>query len=289
MATKFITYGKGYIPDPPDPRDYSLDHPEIKPFFEKVGRINSIGLPCIDLRKWCSPIDNQLQLGSCTANAGVGLVEFFEIKHYGMCTEASRRFLYKVTRNLLHWVGDTGAYQRTTMKAMTLFGVVPEEYWPYTDKPEFDVEPPAFCYAFANQFQALKYYRLDPPRTTGKVLLNQIKLLLSLGLPSMFGMPTTESFPTQTTTGEIPFPVLGEADIGGHAMMIVGFDNTKKIRNPLPGGIETTGALLVRNSWGTEWGMQGYGWLPYKFVLDGITTDWWSLLKNEWLDLSVFN
>jgi len=292
MTIELKTHGMGYyIPDPPDPRDYTVDHPEIKPFFDKMGRILSIqGIHRVDLRQWCSPIDDQLHLNSCTANAGVGLLEFFEIKAYGKCIEGSRRFLYKVTRDLLHWVGDIGAYNRAAMKAMALFGVVPEEYWPYVDidQPEFDDEPSAFCYAFANQYEALKYFRLDPPDTTGEDLLKRIKLLLHLSLPSMFSMPTKESFPQETTTGEIPFPAPGEAEDGGHAMMVVGFDDSKKIRNPRPGGIETTGALLIRNSWGTNWGVQGYGWLPYKFVLDGIATDWWSLLNNEWFDLAVF-
>jgi C1A family cysteine protease len=67
-----------------------------------------------------------------------------------------------------------------------------------------------------------------------------------------------------------------------------GYDDNLKIKNTNVGGIETTGALLIRNSWGTGWGSAGYGWLPYKYVLDGLATDWWSLIKNEWIDTGQF-
>lgn len=71
-----------------------------------------------------------MQIGSCTANAGVGLVEYFERRAFGKHLDASRLFLYKVTRNLLHLTEDTGAYLRTTMAAMALFGVPPKNTGP---------------------------------------------------------------------------------------------------------------------------------------------------------------
>ena len=70
--------------------------------------------------------------------------------------------------------------------------------------------------------------------------------------------------------------------------MAVGYDDGMKIKNTNPGGAETTGALLFRNSWGTGWGSSGYGWLPYDYVLKGLAVDWWSLLKNEWIDTGAF-
>ena len=114
----------------------SLGQPSVKKMLSKVGK-GGVTAPAptlptsVDLRPWCSPIENQLTLGSCTAHAGVGLVEYFERRAFGKHIDASRLFLYKVTRNLLQWTGDTGAFLRTTMYAMTLFGTPPEEYYKY--------------------------------------------------------------------------------------------------------------------------------------------------------------
>ena len=86
----------------------------------------------------------------------------------------------------------------------------------------------------------------------------------------------------------IPYPVVGDKILGGHAVCAVGYDDTKIIKNSHHGVAETIGALLIRNSWGTSWGNGGYGWLPYEYVLKGLATDWWSLLKNEWIDTGEF-
>ncbi|GAB6152001.1 C1 family peptidase [Desulfosporosinus burensis] len=288
MVDGLIKPGTGYVPDPSDSRDYTVEHPQIKPFFDKMGSISLIiGHSHVDLRKWCSPISNQLSLESCCACSGVGILEYFENKTYGKYLAASRRFLFKVTRELLHRQGNVGVTLRDTMKSMVLFGLPPEEYWPYSEE-EFDIEPSAFVYAYANNYNALKYYRLDPPDTSRGTLLRRIKTLACMGLPSMFGMDCYDSFPEESTTGKIPFPAPGEGVKFGHAMVVVGYDDRMKIMNPNPGGIETTGAFLIRNSWGTGWGDNGYGWLPYKFILEGVAVDWWSLLKNEWLDNDEF-
>ena len=160
--------GLGWLPDYPDLRDYtSRAARSVKPLLAKTA-VPSSGLKKaptkVDLREWCSPVEDQGQLGSCTAHAGVGMLEYFERKLHGKHIDASRRFLYKVTRSLGQLEGDTGAFLRTTMGAMALFGVPPEDYWPYSEE-EFDEEPPAFCYAFAQNYQAVKYYRLDPAGT----------------------------------------------------------------------------------------------------------------------------
>lgn len=282
--------GLGWLPDYPDFRDYTIEEKSVKSMLARTGAVKNkaVALPLtVDLRPWFSPVENQGSLGSCTANAGVGMVEYFERRAFGKHIDASRLFLYKVTRNLLHWTGDTGAFLRSTMGSMVLFGVPPEEYWPYVIA-DYEKEPSAFCYAFAQNYQAISYYRLDPIGTTKPALLNQIKTNLASGLPSMFGFTVYNSYTQAATTGKIPYPTAGEKIVGGHAIVVAGYDDTMKIKNTNAGSVETTGALLIRNSWGTGWGAAGYGWLPYDYVLKGLATDWWSLIKQEWVDTGAF-
>jgi C1A family cysteine protease len=185
--------------------------------------------------------------------------------------------------------GDTGAFLRQTMGAMVLFGVPPEEYWPYTDDENgFDKEPPAFCYAFAQNYQTVKYFRHDPPGTKAEEILRKVKIYLSKGHPAMFGFTVYNSIEQAEKTGRIPFPSPKERIEGGHAIAAIGYDDKMKIMNQF-GKIETTGALLIRNSWGEGWGERGYGWLPYEYVLKGLAEDFWSILRKEWIDTGQFS
>jgi len=296
--------GMGWLPDLPDFRDLTPLHDVVLPKHRRlrqkdsvramaleigVGDPTNLALPAaVDLRAWCSPVEDQKSLQACTAHAGVGLVEYFEKRAFGKYLDASRLFLYKVTRDLLHATGDTGAFLRTTMEAMVLFGVPPEEYWVY-DIIKYDVEPAALLYAFAQNYQTIQYFRFDPPGTAKNALLNSIRAYLAAGIPSMFGFTVYSSISQAATTGKIPFPTSGEKILGGHAVDAVGYDDTVKIKNSNPGALETTGAVLIRNSWGPTWGpLGGYLWLPYDFVLKGLAVDWWALLKNEWVDTGNF-
>jgi C1A family cysteine protease len=244
----------------------------------------------VDLSFWCSEIEDQEFLNSCTAFAGITLLEYFANRSLGKYTDVSPLFLYKTARNLMHYTGDTGASVRDTMKAMALFGVPPEKYWPY-DEERVDEEPPSFCYSFAQNYQALKYFRLDYAGISKETLLFQIKVVLAAGFPCMFGFTTYMSAYEElnTTNGYFPFPcknrdqVVRDKVVGGHAVVAVGYSDYKQLSNN-----DQPGALLIRNSWGPAWGQGGYGWLPYSYVLGGLTGDWWSMLKSEWFDEDHF-
>jgi C1A family cysteine protease len=281
--------GMGWIPDYPDLRDYTEKTEEVKWVLGHKEGLKAKSLPIsVDLREWCSPIEDQGSLGSCTAHAGTGVIEYYERKSFGRHIDASRLFLYKVTRNLMKAKGDTGAYLRKTIGAMVLFGVPPEDYWAYTDdEKKFDQEPPAFCYAFAQNYQTIKYFRHDPPGTKADEILKQVKTYLSKGHPAMFGFTVYNSIEQAESTGKIPFPSPRERIEGGHAVVAVGYDDKMKIKNKY-GKIETIGALLIRNSWGKEWGDEGCGWLPYDYALRGLAEDFWSVLKKEWVDTGQF-
>jgi C1A family cysteine protease len=282
--------GTGWLPPRPDLRDYTEDNLKIKPFNKKLG----IGagklkvLTSVDQRQWCSPVENQGNLGSCTAHAGIGVVEYYEKRAFNNHIEGSRLFLYKVTRNLMQVTGDAGGWLRCTMGALALCGVPDEKYWPY-NIAEFDKEPDSFIYSIADNYEALKYFCHDPQgaKIPYPKVLDSVKKYLEAGIPSMFGFWGFPSFDSSDVKGGIPYPCEGESAEWGHAVVAVGYDDEKKIKN-LKCNKVTIGALLIRNSWGKEWGDKGYGWLPYDYVLNNLALDFWSLLGMDWIDSKQF-
>lgn len=290
--------GTGWLHPAPDLRDYTGNHEKIKPIRQKLKlRSGNKKLPeTVDLREWCSPVENQQNIGSCTAQAATGIIEYFEKRAFGKYIEASRLFLYKTTRNLMKQKGDTGAWIRNVMGALVLCGVPDEKYWPYKVE-DFDKEPGSFIYSIADEYSTLKYFCHDPLSSAkaseskaGKNrqdVLDSVKKYLEAGIPSMFGFWGFSSFNDSDFSGNIPYPGSDEQAEFGHAIAAVGYDDNRKINNTKY-NVETKGALLIRNSWGEEWGEKGYGWLPYRYVTEGLATDFWSVLDMRWVETGQF-
>jgi C1A family cysteine protease len=286
--------GLGWLPDVPKASDYGPEHEQVAPLLKQTKGAARVAQPGgssapatqIDLRQWFSPIEDQGGLGSCTANAAVGLVEYFERRAKGSFIEASRLFVYKTERDLLGVTGDTGAYLRTAMEALVLFGAPPERFWPYDGRPgatntRFDVEPSAFCYAFAENYKALKYFRLDPNGSSPAQVLASIKLFAAAGFPSMFGFPVYTEYDHPLPGGLIAYPAAGSHYRGGHANVVAGYDDNLMV------GADK-GALLIRNSWGVGWANGGYAWMSYRYVTQGLAADWWSMISANWVGTGQF-
>lgn len=275
--------GRGWLPDPPDHRDWKLRHGNVRRRLRHVLPITSLSartsrkapssaaFPTVgdlkaDLRHWCSPIEDQGRIGSCTAQATVGALEYFERKTRGQHVDASRLFLYRATRKFLGWEGqgDTGAFVRSAIKSLRLFGTCPERYWPY-DESAWDAEPAAFHYAYAQNFKAVEYFKLS-------LDTDELKSCLDSGLPFIFGFTCFSSLddPETADTGIIPYPKPQDSMTGGHAVLAVGY---------------TDSHVLIRNSWSTGWGDDGYGYLPWTYfdAYHALAGDCWVLLNADWV------
>jgi C1A family cysteine protease len=290
--------GMGWLADHPDVRDYQSTADPVQALLAGTGAPTLSRLTAtaeepvktptsVDLRSYFSPVEDQGNLGACTAHAACGVFEYYQRRSFGKYVDMSRRFLYKVTREYLGFTGDTGAYLRSTMGALALFGMPPEKYWAY-DIPHFDEEPPAFDYAFGQSFQALTYFRLDQPGTSGDQLVEDIKTHVAAGLPAMFGFTVYSSISNPVSPGDIPYPAANESVLGGHAIVTAGYDDARQVTNPVDGSTQT-GAFLIRNSWGTGWGENGYGYLPYEYARQGVAQDWWVMTAAEWINPAAFD
>ena len=293
--------GFGWKRDWNDPRDLTPDHQEIKRILtlkstKKEDKLRSSKLSSQkDNRKYCSFIEDQGNIGSCTANAGVGLYEYMENKANKKHIDGSRLFLYKATRLLMgeEGRGDTGAYIRTTLGAIRLFGIPNEEFWPYSDdSTKFDIMPDPWIWSFAQNFQSIKYFRLDFS-PNGMENIQRMKEYITKGFALAFGFTVFNSHTdARNNGGVIPYPSKGESVIGGHAVLIVGYDDNKTSINPRDRSTKK-GCFLIRNSWGESWGEGGYGWLPYEYFKigpngDALAEDVWTITQLEWIETGEF-
>jgi C1A family cysteine protease len=252
-ATAGRTFGAyGWVPDLPDHRDLMYSAP--------LGVIGSIPKK-IDLRPHCPPVVDQGQLGSCTGNAIAGAHQFDQLKQGLLPAFApSRLFIYYNERVMEGTVNeDAGAMIRDGIKTIGKQGVCPETNWPYIIS-KFTQKPPASCFTIAKKHCAVQYRRIA--RT-----LPQMKGCLAEGYPFVFGFSVYASFedPQVAKTGIVPLPDPTEELLGGHAVLAVGYDDAKHV-------------FIVRNSWGTGWGMKGYFTMPYGYLLDSnLADDFWTV------------
>lgn len=274
--------GMGYIEDKKDSRDYDItDYKPLKSTLKFNADETSHIIDIVDF----TPIKDQGRMGSCTAHAGAALMEYYIKRVTGKDYDLSEKYLYWVTRKLLGWENkDTGAYLRTTMQALTRFGICEERFFPYSTN--FVESPDWVQAALADDFRAETYMRLDKSGMSKEDVLTKIKKLISRNYPIQFGFTVFKNT-IDNRTGNIFYPANGQRN-GGHAVVIVGYDDDKSISNQ-KGSITTTGAFKIRNSWGDTWGDNGYGWLPYEYLLQGEARDFWMMFRADWVKLEKFN
>ena len=255
MPRKVVRYG--WIPDLPDHRDimYAAPYDVVKALPAKV-----------DLTSKCPAVYDQGQIGSCTANAIAAAIEFDRLKQKLADFLPSRLFIYYNEREMEGTLkSDSGAMIRDGIKSVAKQGECPEKMWPYDGSPfppnpKLAKKPPRACYAEALKHKVLQYQRLTP-------ISSQLKGCLASGYPFVFGFTVYESFESAQVarTGHAPMPASGEATVGGHAVMAVGYDDARQW-------------FIVRNSWGTRWGMQGYFSLPSAYLTDPhLSSDFWTV------------
>lgn len=220
----------------------TLDHRD-QPMTLAMGILPS----AVDLRQWAPPVLDQGPLGSCTANAVTAAARWHIIRR-GTTYDfpMSRLQLYYDSRALEGTTAsDGGAQIRDVIKTLAKKGVGHEDAWPYvTDK--FAETPPPEVYADAQQYKALTYQRV-PVTVTG------IKTAVSGDHPVVIGVSVYESFENVGSDGIVPMPEKGEALVGGHALLVLGYG-------------QKPGYFTVRNSWGADDGDHGDRYFPEAYL-----------------------
>lgn len=238
----------GWVPDLPDYRDLKLSAPAP-----------TVKLPAhADLAPTNPPIYNQDALGSCTANGIARCIQYAEGKEKLPWSCPSRLFIYYNERFMEGTIdSDSGAQIRDGIKSLTQWGYAHEDMWPY-DITKFTHQPPPNVFAAAKKNLVKQYARVVQ---SGR----GIKSVLSSGFPVVFGFTVYESMESAAVAngGMLPMPSDNEPVVGGHCVVLVGYDDVKRL-------------YKVANSWGAHWGDNGYFYMPYEYVESpGLAQDFW--------------
>jgi C1A family cysteine protease len=243
--------GYGWTRDLPDARDFLYAAPPAK--------LAALP-PSVSLQSKCPPVYNQGQIGSCTANGIGAAIQFDQMKLGKKSFTPSRLFIYYCERVIENSAAtDSGAQVRDGIKAVATIGAPPETDWAY-DVTKFAQQPPPTAYTDAKQDLVNTYARVAQ-------ILPQMQGCLADGYPFVFGFTVYASFESAAVakSGIVPMPGPGESVVGGHCVVAVGYDNSKRM-------------FLIRNSWGTGWGLKGYCWMPYEYLLDAhLASDFWTI------------
>ncbi len=230
------------------------NHPLLKTARSLAVTPGTVLPSLVDQRPVCLPIRNQLQEGCCSGFATGALRESLHCLAAGalLGEPLSPAYLYARTRMLEGtFPNDVGATLADEMTTLVNYGVCPESVLPYSGNAAEGPTPAADVAAVP--------FRIAAAVRVGFGSMNSIDAvryaLAVAGTPVVFGMAISASFETTGSDGLVPLPGPAEVDkpLGGHAMLCVGYDDTKQ-------------RLIVRNSWGESFGDKGYFYIPYALV-----------------------
>lgn len=256
-------HGLGWKPDLPDHRDLKVAMPAkaVATLPDKVDLRETGNLPSVYA---------QLSIGSCVGNACAGAFAYVQKKESGADFDPSRLFIYYGARDLENSTADdAGAQIRDGAKCCAQTGVASETDWPY-DIAKFADKPPTKAYTDAGNYQVLKYASVSQNA-------DQMKAVIAAGYPIVVGFTVYDSFESDpvTNSGVVPLPRRGEKVLGGHAVCVVGYDTPNDV-------------WIVRNSWSSSWGMQGYFTMPTAYLTNSnLSSDFWTFTTVETGDVVI--